>query len=255
MTNHFWDWGAATTDGFRSAAVLHYELVPTFVDLSRAASATGLPITRPLAFDAPSDAVAWQEELEFTVGPSLLAAPVTGQGTTPRVYLPAGGWVDLFNGASLTGPLAYTRATPDSEFPLYLRTRSAIPFNLRQPDVWSTPWGLSDLIRPGRAGWLLAPGAGTTSAVSTTAGRLQAMTKGRTISLRLTGAPRQTEVLVLTPRPPRSVRIGGRAAPATSLAKLRGLPTGWTTRPQPFGGVVLKLRTVNGAASAVVTLG
>ena len=45
---HFWDFGKPTTDAFRAASILHYELVPTFLDLSRAATAGGLPITRPL---------------------------------------------------------------------------------------------------------------------------------------------------------------------------------------------------------------
>ena len=51
---HFWDFGPATTEAFRAASILHYELVPYFLDLSRAASAGGLPITRPLASRIPA---------------------------------------------------------------------------------------------------------------------------------------------------------------------------------------------------------
>ena len=107
---HFWDFGKPTTDAFRAASILHYELVPTFLDLSRAASTGGLPITRPLGFTYPTDGAAWSSELEFTVGPSLLAAPVTGPGTTPRVYLPRGPWIDLYTGQVLLRAARRSRA-------------------------------------------------------------------------------------------------------------------------------------------------
>jgi alpha-D-xyloside xylohydrolase len=254
-SSHFWDWGAATTAGFRAAAVLHYELVPTFVDLSRLASTTGLPITRPLGLDAPADEAAWQAQFEFTVGSSLLAAPVTDLGTTPSVYLPAGRWIDLFNGSTLAGPVTYTRPTPDDEFPLYLRTGAAIPFNLRAPDVWRKPWGLSDLVRPDRAGWLLAPGGTATKATSTTAGSLRAATSGQQVTISVSHAPAETQVLVLTPATPSSVTIDGRRTRGSSVAGLRRKDAGWTMRSQPFGGIVLKLHPVQGSASATIILG
>ena len=243
---HFWDFGRPTTNAFRDASILHYELVPTFLDLSRAASATGLPITRPLGFTYPDDEAAWGTELEFTIGTSLLAAPVTGPGTTPRVYLPKGSWIDLFTGQALQGGQAFTRPTPVSEFPLYLHAASAVPFNLRDPDVWRTPWGLSDLVRADRAGWLIAPGSGT--ATSTTAGDLAFTSKAARFTVDVSRAPRDVQLLVLTPSVPRSVVIDGRAYGRSTASSLKRAAAGWTLRSQPFGGVVVKLRTSNGAA-------
>jgi alpha-D-xyloside xylohydrolase len=243
---HFWDFGRPTTNAFRDASNLHYALVPTFLDLSRAATTTGMPITRPLGFTYPNDNAAWRTELEFTVGPSLLAAPVTGPGTTPRVYLPKGPWIDLYGGQVYAGGEAFTRPTPVSEFPLYLHGASAIPFNFRTPDVWEKAWGLSDLVRSDRAGWLVAPGNGT--ATSTTAGSLAFASRGGTFTVDVSRAPRDVQLLVLTQNVPRSVLIDGRAYGRSLTSALRHAATGWTTRARPFGGVVVKLRTLDGAA-------
>ena len=243
---HFWDFGKPTTDAFRAASILHYELVPTFLDLSRAANTDGLPITRPLGFTYPTDGAAWSSELEFTVGTSLLVAPVTGPGTTPRVYLPRGPWIDLYSGQVYAGGEAFTRPTPLTELPLYLHGGSAIPFNFRDPDVWAKPWGLSDLVRSDRAGWLVARGTGR--ATSTTAGKLTFASKGAKVTLDVSAAPRDVQLLVLAPAAPRSVSIDGRTYGRSTTSDLRQAPAGWTFRGQPFGGVVVKLRTAGGAA-------
>jgi alpha-D-xyloside xylohydrolase len=246
MSAHFWDFGKATTDAFRAASILHYELVPMFLDLSRAATAGGLPITRPLGFTYPADGAAWSTELEFTVGPSLLAAPVTGPGDTPRVYLPRGPWVDLYNGQVHAGGEAFTRPTPLTEMPLYLHGGSAIPFNLRDPDVWAKPWGLSELVRSDRAGWLVAPHSGRAS--STTAGRITFVTRGARVTVDVSKAPRDVQLLVLASTPPRSIVIDGRTYGRSTAAALKHATVGWTFRAQPFGGAVVKLQTAGGSA-------
>ena len=245
-SGHFWDFGPSTTDAFRAASILHYELVPLFLDLSRAASAGGLPITRPLAFTYPGDPAAWSYDLEFTIGRSLLASPVTAPGTRASVYLPRGSWVDLYSGQTYSGGSAFTRTTPLAEFPLFLRGGSAIPFNLRDPDMWSKPWKLADLVRSDRAGWLVAPG--DASARSTTAGRLVSRERGSSLSIDVTQAPKEVQILVALQSPPRSIVIGGRSYAVSTVAALRRAGSGWTFRGQPFGGALVKVPTSGGAA-------
>ena len=123
-----WTMGADAMSALRDAAVLHYELAPAFEQLL----GRGQPVLRPLGFAYPDDAQAWQNDLELLVGPDLLAAPVTGQGTTPRVYLPAGLWVDLHTGKTVKGPIAFTRPTALDELPLYARAGGGDP--LQPPD-------------------------------------------------------------------------------------------------------------------------
>jgi hypothetical protein len=134
--------------------------------------------------------------------------------------------------------------------PLYLHGSSAIPFNLRDPDVWARPWGLSDLVRSDRAGWLIAPGNGT--ATSTTAGRLVFGIKGANVTVDVTRAPADVQLLVLGSNAPRSVVIDGRPYGRSTAAALKHAPAGWTFRGQPFGGTVVKLSTAGGSAHVVV---
>ena len=184
----FWQLGSAAVARFRAAATLHYELVPYLFDLAQRATATGLSPVRPLGLSWPGDARAWAHDAEFTVGDSLLAAPIitpapTGGATTTKVYLPAGNWVDFFTGRRFAGGRTITRTSTSLDFPLYLRSGSALAANLRSPGVWADPWRVNDLIRPGRQGWLVAPSAGdglegetaansTLSAVEPTAGSI-----------------------------------------------------------------------------------
>ena len=126
--------------GLREAAELHYELVPYLYALAQEASQNGLPVVRPLGLTWPQDGQAWASSLELTVGDALLAAPVTTDGSSSTVYLPAGTWIDLFTGARHTGGHSTTRANGAYDFPLYLRAGSALPFNSRSPRIWPDAW-------------------------------------------------------------------------------------------------------------------
>jgi alpha-D-xyloside xylohydrolase len=201
-----WTMGADAIVALRDAAVLHYELAPAFEQLLR----RGEPVLRPLGFAYPDDAQAWQNDLELLMGPDLLAALVTGQGTTPRIYLPAGLWVDLHTGKTVKGPIAFTRSTPLDELPLYARAGTVIPFNLRTSDSW---WGVDELSHPGRSGFLVSDGSG----------------------LDLRGQPHDVQLWVPTSARPASVTLGGK-------------PVAWSWNPAPLPGVVIRVHgpTVRG---------
>jgi len=201
-----WRMGAEAMSALREAATLHYELFPYLYGLLQRHE----PVLRPLGYAFPDDAEAWRSDLEFLVGPDLLAAPVTGPGTTPSVYLPSGLWVDLATGQTVKGPTTFTRATPLDVLPLYARAGSVVPFDLRTDDSW---WGVDELTHPGRAGYLVSDGSG----------------------LDLRNQPRDVQLWVPAPARPARVTFGGRAV---SFA--------W--HPAPLPGVVLRVHgpTVRG---------
>ena len=195
-----WTLGPGAMSGLRAAAVLHYELFPYLYGLLAAHQ----PVIRPLAFGYPDDATSWGSNYEFLVGPDLLAAPVTGPGTTPSVYLPPGSWVDLYTGAPVKGGgAAFTRSTPLLQFPLYARAGAVVPFNLRTASgSW---WGVDELTHPGRAGFLATNGA----------------------RLALTGQPHDVQLFVPAASRPARVTIGGhavRVALERRAAARRGRP-------------------------------
>jgi alpha-D-xyloside xylohydrolase len=195
-----WVLGPDAMEALRAAAVLHYELFPAFYALLR----RGAPVLRPLGYSFPADAQAWANPFEFTVGPDLLAAPVTGGGTTPHVYLPAGGWIDLYTAQTVTGPSGFTRKTPLDQLPLYLRAGAVVPFNLRT--ATGSWWGLDELTHPGRAGFLVADGA----------------------TLALHGQPHDVQLFVPAAARPQRVT-------------LRAREVGWAWNAGPMPGVVVRV--------------
>lgn len=255
-----WLYDDTTVARFRESVLLHYALFPYLYGLAQRAARTGEPIARPMAFDYPADEEAWTADQHMMVGPDLLAVPVTadrnetdaaaGQPTPVDVYLPRGRWIDLYTGAVVNGGQHIVHESTLDDFPLYLRAGAAIGFNQRIDGVWPEPWGLHDLDRRDRAGWTYAPGTGTTVASNPFGGKLIAHNSGGKIRLTVTGAPTETQVTVAIPGTPRRVVIDGRTIPQSLNGKV-----GWTTRPAPFGGVLLKLSPRRGTSTVTITLG
>jgi hypothetical protein len=197
--------GPQAMAALRAAGVLHYELFPYLYGLLR----RGQPVLRPLGYGYPNDPGSWQADFELLVGPELLAAPVTGQGTTPSVYLPPGDWVDLATGQPTKGPATFTRTTPLDVLPLYARAGAVVPFNLRTGSSW---WGVDELAHPGRAGYLVTAG-----------------------SVDLRRQPRDVQLWVPAPARPAAVTFAGK-------------PVRWSWTPGPLPGVVIRVHgpTVQG---------
>jgi alpha-D-xyloside xylohydrolase len=254
-----WLYDDTTVARFRDTVLLHYALFPYLYGLAQRSARTGEPITRPMAFDYPADEQAWSADQHMMVGPDLLAVPVTadrnetdaaaGQPTPVDVYLPRGRWVDLYTGEVHEGGRHIVRESTLDDFPLYLRAGAAIGFNQRIDGVWPTPWDVNDLDRRDRSGWTYAPGAGTTVAANEFGGKLVARGGNGKIHLTVTGAPAETQVMVAVQGTPRRVVIDGRPVPRS----LDG-PVGWTTRPAPFGGVLLKLNPKHGVSTVTIAL-
>ena len=196
-----WVLGSGSMDVLRAAAVLHYELYPYLDGLLE----RGEPVLAPLAYAFPDDAHSWASPLELLVGPDLMAAPVTGPGVGPSVYLPPGDWVDLYSGKMVAGGgPTFTRPTPLDQFPLYARAGAVIPFNLRTAaDPW---WSLNALSRPGHVGYLATNGA----------------------LLELAGLPAHVQLFVPAPARPLRVLLAGRAV-------------AWSWNAGPLPGVVIRL--------------
>jgi alpha-D-xyloside xylohydrolase len=253
-----WLYDDATVARFRDSVLLHYALFPYLYGLAQRSARTGEPVVRPMAFDHPADEQAWAADQHMMVGPALLAVPVTadrnesdvaaGQPTPVDVYLPRGRWVDLHTGEVLDGGRHLVRESTLDDFPLYLRSGAAIGFNQRIDGVWAQPWGLHDLDRRDRGGWTYAPGAGPTVATSPFGGKLVAHSSHGTIRLTVTGAPAETQVMVAIEGTPRQVVIDGRP-----VARSLDGAVGWTVRPAPFGGVLLKLSPRHGTSTVTIT--
>ena len=79
---------------------LHTALLPYMRECVRENAESGVPVMRPLFFDAPGDARAWtRENYSYLLGEELLVAPIVKPGANEReLYLPSDGWIHLWSG-------------------------------------------------------------------------------------------------------------------------------------------------------------
>jgi alpha-glucosidase len=135
VDQYAWSFGPVVANLVREAVRLRYRLIPYLYAAFVAASRTGAPVQRPLVFDHQDDPLARDLDDEYLFGPDLLVAPVVAAGVTERrVYLPAGTWVDWYDGSVRTGPGFVTAVAPMERIPLYARGGAVIPMWPQAPD-------------------------------------------------------------------------------------------------------------------------
>lgn len=134
-----WAFGPEALDRVREALTLRVALVPYIERALAEASATGLPLCRPMALAFPDQPESWAFELQYLFGPDLLVAPIVRPGGRVTVWLPEGGWVDWFTGERFEGPRRLALALPLERFPLFARAGAEIP--LAAPSERVAAWG------------------------------------------------------------------------------------------------------------------
>lgn len=123
-----WAFGEPYESAYRDAIEQRYRLLPYLYTLFHEAATSGAPIMRPLYYHYPDDERACDTESEFLLGDSLLSAPIYEQGITSRsVYLPAGTWLDYWDGNEYPGEGWSDIPAPLERWPLLVRSNSIIP--------------------------------------------------------------------------------------------------------------------------------
>lgn len=138
---------AQTIANFKRYARVHTDLFPLFYTLAKQAHDTGLPIMRHPYLLYPNDPKAISQELEYFLGDSMLVAPIVTMGARERpVYLPAGNWVDFWNGQELQGGHDVTVPAPLDTIPVYMKAGAILP-TLLQPLQTLGTHGTADAVR------------------------------------------------------------------------------------------------------------
>jgi alpha-D-xyloside xylohydrolase len=111
-------------------ARLHANLRPQFLSEARKSTLTGLPMMRHLALEYPGDPHAATTHDQFMLG-NIMVAPVVDEGARERdVYLPSGGWMDLWTGEDVEGGRTIRVCAPLGRIPLYLRHGGTLALEL-----------------------------------------------------------------------------------------------------------------------------
>ena len=113
----------------QSAFRLRIALLPYLYSLGAHSHRTGEPILRPMIYEFPNDKNLLQEDVNFMLGDSLLAACVVNQGETTRnVYLPEGEiFYDFYTRKCYSGGQTISVPAPWNQTPLFQRGGSILP--------------------------------------------------------------------------------------------------------------------------------
>lgn len=143
----------------REAVLLRYSLIPYIYTESRKSHDTGISLCRPMYYEHPSVAEAYEFRDQYFFGDDLLAAPIASALApesglaTKSIWLPPGTWYEWSSGAQLDGDRQLRRQFALDEIPVYARAGAVIPM---QPSNWragqGSPEKLILAIFPGGSG-------------------------------------------------------------------------------------------------------
>lgn len=115
---------------FRMYARLRYRLFPYLYNAAHTACATGIPIVRAMPLAYPQDPRCADLTGQYMLGDELLVGAFSN-----NMYLPAGRWVDFWNGHVYEGTTTIDYAVPDhAGGPLFVRSGAIIPMR-SDPDT------------------------------------------------------------------------------------------------------------------------
>src|SRR5450756_1808909 len=102
-------------------------------------------VMRVLVMDFGNDTAVYDIAAGYSLGPSLLAAPVTRYKAREReVYLPAGqGWYDFYSGKFTDGGQRINAEAPYQYMPVYVKEGTILPMG---PDLQYTDQRPADTI-------------------------------------------------------------------------------------------------------------
>jgi alpha-glucosidase (family GH31 glycosyl hydrolase) len=131
-----YEFGPQVLERCRTMMKLRYRLLPYIYTTARETFDTGMPMCRALPLAFPNDTTVALNGTQFMFGSNILVAPVTTQDMTSRsVYLPAGSWIDLWSGQTVTGSVTTNWPAPIAQIPAFYRDNSITALG---PDVESS---------------------------------------------------------------------------------------------------------------------
>jgi alpha-glucosidase (family GH31 glycosyl hydrolase) len=126
-----WIFGEPYTTYNRKYMKLKMRLTPYMYSYMREAYDTGVPAVRAMVLEFPNDSVTWSKrtQYQFMSGEWFLVAPVYEDSPIRNdIYLPAGRWIDYWDGQEFNGPMVLNAyAAPLDKLPLFVKAGAIVP--------------------------------------------------------------------------------------------------------------------------------
>ena len=128
-----WAYPEPYSSVMREAFLLRYRLQPYLYTEARRTNESGLAFLRPLYYDYPEAAAAYESKNEYQFGDNVIVAPVAGPTNketglaSASVWLPPGEWIEWFTGRRFTGPRQIERKFSLPQIPVYVKAGTVLP--------------------------------------------------------------------------------------------------------------------------------
>jgi len=106
---------------------LRYQLMPYLYNAAHQAATSGIPIARAMLLDYPEQTNAWQYDLQYMWGDSLLIAPNASASKHKTLWLPKGYWYDYHSKKIISGDKILTVNAPAESLAIFVKQGSIIP--------------------------------------------------------------------------------------------------------------------------------
>ena len=122
-----WEYDDAFVEDYRRMIELKYSLMPYIYAQAKYSSEHGFPMLRTLFFEYPNDPTSWLIEDEYMFGSDLLVAPLIEEGSSRKVYLPPGSWIDYQTGKVYRGAEWHQISSGQIPVVLLVKDHSVVP--------------------------------------------------------------------------------------------------------------------------------
>jgi len=215
-----WMYDQETLDIYRKYTKLHHALIPYLYSVGATSYQQGVSVMRPTD--------KWR--YEYKLGGDLFVAAMVRSGDSREVKFPQGDWIDFWDGSKYAGGSTATVDVPLDSYPLFVRKGAIIPMDFREGGVFDDHSGnlppltvhvyrQSDEVETFDLYEEHGEGAQITIA----------MVVGETMTISLSATERPYAFRFMDVDLPGSVMMqpDRELAPASDLASLTGLETGW----------------------------
>ena len=253
LNKEIWNFRGDYFKAQRDAIKLRYSLVPYIYTAARQCYDTGISLCRPMYYDYPEEAEAYEFRNQYQFGDALLVAPVVTPAvegySTVKVWLPAGNdWFEWQTGTLLKGGQVVERKFAIDEYPVYVKAGAIVPLYGEVDNLSQQPAQVRLAIFPGAEGTgILYEDNGNDKHYATQFATTQFATQrtGNTLTVTLSprkgsyeGMPtgRQYALMLYGSAVPESIEMDGEALPYSyigeSLCLKIDLPETDCSKPQ-----------------------
>ena len=133
-----WCFDARYANLLHRAIADRYAMAPYIYTMARKAHDEALPLCRPMYYDSPEAAEAYDCPNQYMFGDDLLVSPVVTpmvrELSSVDVWLPEGRWYEWATGTLLEGGCRMMRRFTLEEYPVYVRAGAIVPMLADEPE-------------------------------------------------------------------------------------------------------------------------